>query len=177
MISVELKRLAHLLNDIQDQSPEMAVDFDVVLLICDLVTLTRYQTPDTINLEVQASQPFVVHLPEATLRQALLNVLLNATEAVANKAFGQVCIKVYKSRPGLTIQVIDNGTGFSQDQLDNGIRPLRTGHPCDDTDGLGLAMAQRFIQQYMGGRIKLSNQIPHGACVTIWLPAECMSPD
>ena len=85
MISVELKRLTHLLNDMFDQNchtPEIATDFDLVLLICDLVSLVRYQIADTISLEVQAAQSYNVHLPETIFRQALLNLLLNAAEAL-----------------------------------------------------------------------------------------------
>lgn len=174
MISVELKRLTHLLNDMQDQNrhaPEIAIDFDVVLLICDLVTLVRYQIPKTISLEVDASQSYLVHLPEQTLRQAILNLLLNAAEAIDSSASGYICIKIYQSATGLTIQVVDNGAGFPENILDYGIPPLRTSR--QRGTGLGLAMTQRLVNK-MGGSIELSNQSPHGACVTMLLPDECI---
>lgn len=174
MISVELKRLSHLLNDLQDQSrhqPEIATDFDLVLLICELVTLTRSQISKTICLEVEAEQAFIVHLPENTLRQTLLNLLLNAAEALNSKSSGHICIKVDKVGTDLMIQVLDNGTGFSQELLDYGILPLRTSR--QRKTGTGLAMSQRFVNK-MGGGLKLSNRPTPGACVTIWLPDECI---
>lgn len=174
MISTELKHLARLLNDLQDQSigsSEIAADFDVVLLACDLVTLIRSQIAKTIRLEVQASQSFWVHLPENILRQAILNLLLNAAEALKGRSFGQICIRIYKAGSGLTIQVLDNGNGFPQNMLDHGIAPL----PVDDLFeiGNGLAMTQQWLKN-IGAGIKLSNQLPHGACVSITLPDECL---
>lgn len=173
MISVELKHLAHLLNDVQDQShesPEIAIDFDVVLLICDLVTLIRRHIAKTICLEVKASQPFMVHLPENTLRQVILNLLLNAAEAIDNKASGHIYIRIYQSALGLAIQVLDDGAGFSQEMLDYGLHPFRTN--CQRNTGSGFTMAQKVLKN-IGGSIKLSNQIPHGACVTLLLPRDC----
>jgi signal transduction histidine kinase len=173
MMNVELKRLAHLLNDMQQQSghsPEIATDFDVVLLICDLLTLTRYQIDKSISLEVEAAQPFIAHLPESTLRQALLNLVLNAAQALEHSPAGHICIKVFQSGPNLTIQVLDDGTGFSQTML-SGTRPSR---PC--TTGQGLAMTQQFINT-MNGSVKLSNRVPHGGCVTILLPQQNSSGD
>jgi nitrogen fixation/metabolism regulation signal transduction histidine kinase len=71
---------------------------------------------------------------------------------------------------GLRIDVFDNGPGFSDDMLNYGIRPFRTSRPRGT--GLGLAMVQRFVKD-IGGTIKLNNQQPHGACVTVLVPKEC----
>jgi signal transduction histidine kinase len=163
------------LNDIHDQSlgkPEEATDFDVVLLICDLVTLTRSQIAKMIHLEVQASQPFMVHLPENILRQALLNLLLNAAQALESQPSGEICIKVEQSKWGLSIQVNDNGKGFPQELLTQGITSVRASR--QSGKGLGLAMTEKFVK-YLGGKIKLSNQPSHGASVTILLPDKCVA--
>ena len=97
-------------------------------------------------------------------------MILNAADALDNCA-GSICIKVDVNFQGLLIDVFDNGPGFSQDLLNYGIRPFRTSR--QNGTGLGLAMVQRFIKD-VGGTIKLSNQQPHGACVTLLLPKECL---
>lgn len=173
LISSELKRLALLLNDMLNQSrhtPEVATDFDISILIRDLVKLTRYQAPETIELEVDTPSTLLVHLPESGLRQALLNLILNAVDALDGEA-GRVVIKAHANKQGLFIDVTDNGRGFSQELLDYGIRPFRTSHTRGT--GLGLAMAQRFVKD-SDGTIKLSNQYPQGACVTVSLPTHCL---
>lgn len=174
MINAELKRLAHLLNDIQDISndtPEIATDFDIVLLLCDLVSLVRYQIAKTICLEVIASRSFMVHLPENTFRQALLNLVLNAAEACYQKKAGHVSINISKPKSGLIIQIFDNGAGFSKEFLAAGI-PAFNGTPHDEVLS-GLVMTERFIKK-MGGQIRLGNHFPCGACVTVLLPESCL---
>jgi signal transduction histidine kinase len=173
LISSELKCLALLLNDMLDQSrhsPELATDFDLPTLVSDLLTLTRYQLTESIELKCHTPNNLPVHLPESGIRQALLNLILNAADALDNSA-GSICIKVDVNFQGLLIDVFDNGPGFSQDLLNYGIRPFRTSR--QNGTGLGLAMVQRFVKD-VGGTIKLSNQQPHGACVTLLLPKECL---
>ena len=174
LISSELKRLARLLNDMLDQSrhsPETATDFDMSTLICDLLTLTRYQITESIELNGDTPNTLPVHLPESGIRQALLNLILNAADALESNA-GLIRIKARSEAHGLRIDVFDNGPGFSQDLLNYGIRPFRTSR--QGGTGLGLAMVQRFVKD-VGGTIKLGNQQPHGACVTVLLPKECLS--
>lgn len=174
LISSELKRLARLLNDMLGQSrhsPEAAANFNLVTLIRDLLALTRYQIAESIQLDIDAPDSLPVHLPESGMRQALLNLVLNAAEA-QDGGPGLICIRARSDTQGLHIDVIDNGPGFSQDMLDYGIRPFRTSR--QRGTGLGLAMVQRFIKD-AGGTIKLGNQQPHGACVTLLLPKECIA--
>jgi signal transduction histidine kinase len=173
LINSELKRLAALLTDMLNQSkhtPEHATDFDMAILIRDLVVLARYQIAEIIQLDINVPQRLIVHLPESGTRQMLLNLLINAADALDNQA-GFIRISAYADIRGLSIDVVDNGTGFSQDMLDYGIRPFRTSR--QRGTGLGLAMVQRFVKN-LGGTIRLANQPPHGACVSVSLPKECL---
>lgn len=176
LISNELKRLARLLNDMLDKSrhsPETATDFDMATLIRDLLTLTRYQIDETISLNSDVPETLPVHLPESGLRQALLNLILNAADALEGNS-GSICVKARAEDQGLRIDVFDNGPGFSKDLLNYGIRPFRTSR--QRGTGLGLAMVQRFVKN-IGGTIKLGNQQPHGACVSVLLPKEYLAGD
>ena len=88
LISDELKRLARLLNDMLNQSkhtPEIASHFDMVKLIGDLLTLTRYQIAETIVLTSDTPEHLIVDLPQSGMRQALLNLILNAADALDNE--------------------------------------------------------------------------------------------
>ncbi|NOT86524.1 MAG: two-component sensor histidine kinase [Methylococcaceae bacterium] len=174
LISSELKRLATLLNDMLDHSrhsPESVTQFDVVVLIRDLVALTRYQIAEAIHLSIDAPAHLIVNLPEGGLRQALLNLLLNAADAMESGP-GNICVQTFKDELGIHIKVLDNGSGFSKEMLDNGIRPFRTSR--SRGTGLGLAMVLRFVKD-IGGAIKLTNQSSGGACVSILLPVACIT--
>jgi len=176
LINAELKRMARLLNDMLDQSrhsPEVATAFDVRTLIRDLVALTRYQIAESIHLEIEAPCALPVHLPESGVRQALLNLMLNAADALEGNP-GTIRIRARTDKQGLRIDVQDDGIGFSQDMLEHGIRPFRTSR--QRGTGLGLAMVQRFVKD-VGGTISLTNQPTHGACVSILLPNDCIVRD
>jgi signal transduction histidine kinase len=176
LINAELKRMARLLNDMLDQSrhsPELASSFDLRMLIRDLVALTRYQIAESINLEIDAPRPLPVYLPESGIRQALLNLILNAADALEGNS-GLITIKARTERQGLRIDVSDDGIGFSRDMLEHGIRPFRTSR--QRGTGLGLAMVQRFVKD-VGGTISLTNQPGHGARVSLLLPNDCIVRD
>jgi len=173
LINAELKRMARLLNDMLDQSrhsPEVASAFDMRTLIRDLVALTRYQIAESIRLEIDVPYILPVHLPESEIRQALLNLILNAADALEGNS-GTILIRARTERQGLRIDVQDDGIGFSKDMLEHGIRPFRTSR--QRGTGLGLAMVQRFVKD-VGGTISLTNQPTHGACVSILLPGDCI---
>ena len=176
LINAELKRMASLLNDMLDQSrhsPELATAFNMRTLIRDLAALTRYQIAESISLEIDAPGPLPVHLPESGIRQALLNLILNAADALEGN-LGTIRIKAQADKQGLRIDVQDDGVGFSQDMLEHGIRPFRTSR--QRGTGLGLAMVQRFVKD-AGGTISLTNQPTHGACVSLLLPNDCIAKD
>ncbi len=173
LINAELKRMTRLLNDMLVQSrhsPEAASSLDLRTLIRDLVTLTRYQIAETIQLEIDVPSQLRVSLPESGIRQALLNLLLNAADALEGNP-GTICIKAHTDKQGLCITVLDDGTGFSTDMLEHGIRPFHTSRKRGT--GLGLAMVQRFVKD-AGGTISLANQTTHGACVSLLLPTDCL---
>jgi len=175
LISDELKRLARLLNDMLDQSrhtPETSTVFDLPRLITDLIVLTRYQIADNIQVQVDAPQHLPVHLPESGTRQVLLNLILNAADALEGEA-GKITVTVMSHQENLQLSVQDNGPGFSEIMLKQGIRPFRTSRK--HGTGLGLSMVQRFVNA-IDGTIVLSNTYPHGAKVLIAIP-HCIAGD
>ncbi len=167
LIDSELKRLARLLNEMLNASkhtPEICSRFDLNVLVRDLVTLVRYQISENLNLQFAMPETLPVCLPESGLRQALLNLLLNAADALEGRA-GQILISVNATPDNVQIQVRDNGHGFAQEWLDYGIRPFRTSR--ERGTGLGLAMVQRFVK-HNHGVLTLDND--NGAVVTVLLP-------
>jgi len=73
----------------------------------------------------------------------------------------------------LIVNVSDDGSGFPHEMLEYGIRPFRSSR--QRGTGIGLAMVQRFVKS-IGGSLKLSNQTPHGATVSLIFPPECLTP-
>jgi two-component system NtrC family sensor kinase len=168
IVAGEIDRIIALLNSLLDQSrhkPEALREVPVARTVRDLVVLASYQIPEQIHIEQQIDEDIVCRLPDALFRQALLNLLLNATQALGD-AGGRIIIKGDRVDSGLRLVISDNGPGFPGDLLDSGIRAFVT-YRTEGT-GLGLSMVQRFARS-LGGRVRLSNQEPHGARVTLEL--------
>jgi signal transduction histidine kinase len=169
IVAGEIDRIIAVLNSLLDQSrhePEVLRDVAVAKTVRDLIVLASYQIPAQIHIEQQIGEKIVCRLPDALFRQALLNLLLNATQALGD-AGGMIVIKGDLVNGDLQLVVSDTGPGFPGDLLGTGIRAFVT-HRAGGT-GLGLSMVQRFVRA-LGGGIQLSNRTPHGACVTLKLP-------
>lgn len=169
LMSNELKRIADLLTRLLDQarqSPEITVDIQLSALVTELFSLIRYQIPEQIQLQSDIAEDIHCRLPEGGLRQAILNLVLNAADAIG-KAPGLVTIKATIHKDNLRLSVLDDGPGFPQELLAHGIRPFATWR--DTGTGLGLAMVRRFVHE-LGGELIIKNRDPRGACATLTFP-------
>lgn len=169
MIIGELKRMSRLLNELLDQAkhtPEIVQNFNLAEMTRELVKLTRYQISPIIQLDFKGPDQLTCHLPEGRLRQCLLNLILNAAEAIGDKP-GTIKIEAQTNDKKIQLKVTDTGPGYPDEILISGIRPFVTGNP--GGTGLGLAMVQRFVRD-LGGQLNLVNIQPHGASITLTVP-------
>jgi len=105
------------------------------------------------------------------LRQALLNLVLNAIQALASQA-GSVVVAAERAEGMVKISVADDGPGFPAEFLNQRIQAFKTGR--SSGTGLGLAMVSRFARD-LGGTLELSNLEPNGGCAVLVLP--CGNPN
>ena len=110
---------------------------------------------------VRVRRDYDTSLPEITgdreqLIQAILNIARNAAQAMAGqgeiifrtRALRQVTLAKKRYRLGLELQVIDNGPGIPEAIRDKIFYPLVSGR--EGGSGLGLTLAQSFVQQHFG---------------------------
>ena len=169
MVTSEIDRIITMQNTLLDHSrhkPEPSRNITIARTVNDLIKLARYQIPSQIQLEQHIPDDIVCHLPEGQFRQSLLNLILNAMQALGERE-GRITIEAILTDGSLRLDVSDDGPGFPPDLLEYGIRAFIT-HRAEGT-GLGLSMVQRFART-VGGNVMLSNREPHGACVTLELP-------
>jgi two-component system NtrC family sensor kinase len=172
LIVNELNRVTALLNGSLSQTrqePEHSMELSVGNAVNELATLVSYQIGKNIQLQQQIPQELKCRLPAGRLHQAILNLVLNAAQAIGESNKGSIIIEAERRNDQVILSVRDDGPGFPQTMLDNGIRPFSTGRV--GGTGLGLAIVQRFTRD-LGGEIELSNQQPRGACVKLTLPCE-----
>lgn len=168
LVIAELKRVARLLSDLLSgsrQAPESDSELEVGAHIEQLLALLSYQTPATVQLRQDVPEPIHCRLPPGGLRQAVLNLVLNAAQAIGEQP-GLITVKARMHDRTLTLSVLDDGPGFPPDLLDGGIRAFASWR--ETGTGLGLSMVRRFVQD-LGGELRLENRSPRGACVTLVL--------
>ena len=169
MVLDELDRITTLLNEVLGQSrhaPEPASDFNLAASVTSLLQLARYQIAATITIEQNIAPTIQCHLPQGRMRQALLNLILNAAQSIAGNR-GHITISATTDKQQLCLRVQDDGPGLPESLLNNGVRPFATSR--QEGTGLGLAIVHRFCHD-QGGELILSNQPDGGACIQLNLP-------
>ncbi|RFU14511.1 response regulator [Rhodobacteraceae bacterium W635] len=131
--------------------------------------LARAPLPDNIRLSITQSIPDeLLMLDEGSLQDSLLNLVLNARDAI-NADGGEIRIRAHKVRDTwLDIVVEDTGPGFTREALDYALDPFFTTKG-QAGSGLGLSMVFDFAK-LSGGNVTLENHRDGGARVTYRLP-------
>ncbi|QEG33061.1 sensor histidine kinase [Bythopirellula goksoeyrii] len=120
----------------------------------------------SIHVETEVEHSSLICADREMLRRALLNLALNALDAMASG--GELVITAFEGPKGFLLEVADSGKGLSQNQLNRVFEPFFTTK--SNGTGLGLAIVHRIAEAH-GGRITAANCPEGGAAFTIELPA------
>jgi signal transduction histidine kinase len=171
IVQSEIKRLAGFLDDfLQFARPRDLArsGVDVGQLIRDVVELLRPQAAASqlaIEMELGALPP--VEADEAKLRQALVNLALNAIQATP--AGGSVRLVADVEDDDLCICVDDDGPGVAPELRTRIFEPFFTTK--DAGTGLGLPLVHSILQQH-GGTITIETSPSGGARFHMRLPLQ-----
>jgi signal transduction histidine kinase len=172
----EIARINHIVTDLLQTArphPPRVHNSDLNTTVEHAVMLSRQQALDKsveIALRKDPSLSEVEHDSDQ-IHQVLLNLLLNALQAIDQKG----CITVMLERRGDTavVKVADNGRGISPDHLPNIFRPFFTTK--GDGTGLGLSLARRIVEDHQG-HIDVTSTVGKGATFTVTLPLQRTAP-
>lgn len=117
-----------------------------------------------LQLDISAQLPPVA-MDEPQFRQALLNLLRNAREAMPDG--GVVKLEAMRYDDGIRIQVHDEGAGISDEDREHVFDLFYTTK--ERGTGLGLPLTQQIVVAH-GGKIACKPRHPHGTTFEIWLP-------
>ncbi|MDD8021774.1 MAG: PAS-domain containing protein [Paracoccaceae bacterium] len=137
-------------------------------LLHDLAAMARPTLGATVTLDIfSAGLDAPILLDPGPLQDSLLNLLLNARDAMA-PAGGYITIEAHAVRDTwVEIAVTDTGPGFSPEALERGLDPFFT---TKGGEGSGLGLSMVYDQTKLaGGTVRLENT-PTGARITLRLP-------
>ncbi len=101
------------------------------------------------------------------LNQVFLNLINNAAQAIDGE--GKIYIHTTPSAMGVSIRVLDNGSGMSEEVRARIFEPFFTTKPVGKGTGLGLSIVYRIIEDH-GGTIEVRSTPGKGSEFTIELP-------
>ena len=114
-----------------------------------------------------ASEPVVVRADPLQLEQVVLNLVLNARDAMAEG--GTLTVAVLSDGQEAVLAVADDGVGMDEETQDRIFEPFFTTKPLAEGSGLGLSTAHGIVGQ-SGGTIDVESRLGHGATFTVRLP-------
>ncbi len=136
-------------------------------MVNDVLELLRPQLTAN-NVEVHLSLGLHAYgmLDEASLRGALMNLMLNAIEAMRNG--GTLSIATSETGETVQLKISDTGPGIGEEEAKKIFEPFYT----TKAQGLGLGMpyASKIVEQH-GGTISVASKLGEGTTISITLPA------
>ena len=164
-----IRRLRPLLKKGEVQRLPLNVN-EVVLEALELVRGDLVNHGVAAQTELAPDLP-VLHGDRVQLQQVLLNLVMNACDAMAGAARDdrQITIRTDLAGDGLVrVSVVDSGPGIAPDKLEQVFEPFYTTKP--HGMGLGLAVCRTIIMAH-GGKLWAANNPGRGASFHFALPA------
>ncbi|MDQ6992028.1 MAG: ATP-binding protein [Mariprofundus sp.] len=166
---------------------------DAIAMLHDALELARITLPKQISLNVLLEdQPIQLWCDAGEIQQAVMNMINNASHAIACEGAGEITIDAkrcdiencdFVSCPRLLsrrdnaaksvfcVKVKDSGSGIPEAVMKSVFEPFFTTKPAAEGTGLGLSTALASIKQ-MGGHMMVRNRAVKGAEVVFFLPED-----
>jgi signal transduction histidine kinase len=150
-------------------TPQKGLSCDSGRVVDATVRIVRHEVEKVGRLELVLESSPAVAIEASVLGQVVLNLVLNATQALdpALKNENRITVKVAVVEGAGQISVGDNGTGIAPEHLDRIFDPFFTTK--ETGTGVGLAISRDLISQ-VGGNIRVTSELGRGATFTITLP-------
>ncbi len=153
-------------------SPRGKVDLNAVAHdVASMVRGLKQFNSRELDIQIDSAQPLEILAHEAEMKQVILNLTINAMEAVSDH-HGRVEITGGLRNGEVELSVSDNGQGMSNAVLAHAFEPFYTDKrgSNEQGNGLGLSIVHAIIQDH-GGRIEAHSDGPgHGSRFTLHIP-------
>jgi PAS domain S-box-containing protein len=174
-IIIDGKRAADIVSRIRDfskKAPTRKEDLEINEAILEIMTLTRAAVSDhgvLVKMQLSDELPSILG-DRIQLQQVILNLIMNAIEAMSEVAEGsrELLISTSEAESGsVLLAVSDSGPGLPQTDLDRLFEAFYT----TKASGLGMGLLIcRSIVEAHGGRLWAAPNEPRGAVFCVMLP-------
>jgi len=182
VVCEDVERIERLVHEILDyaryMTPKLTQESlnDVVSSCLYFIEVKASSKAITIQKELASDLPFV-KLDRQQIKQVLLNLFINAMEAIGGDQGGRLSVRTRKlvkpvNEPWVQIEVEDSGPGIDPQDLDHIFDPFyTTKHESGEREGtgLGLTIAHQIVQEH-GGYVEVTSEVSHGTRFMVNLP-------
>lgn len=150
---------------------------DLPAALNDFTRIARRVLPESIEIVTEPGEPVVVEVDEAALHQTLLNLAINAGDAMDQQGMMRMSCsireigadEVLPAGRYAAISVDDIGSGIASEVIDDIFDPFFTTKDGVKGAGLGLASVYGFAKG-SGGAVDVESKVGEGTTFTLMLP-------
>jgi len=139
-------------------------------LVIRTTRLIASQLPAGVEIFTEIPEELDIIADGQKLQEVLLNLLLNAAQAMPNEA-GRITITAAEDKKAKEVEILvkDTGCGIPEDNLPLIFDPFFSTKEVGYGTGLGLAVAHGIIEQHKG-TLSVASRVGEGTVFTIRLP-------
>jgi two-component system, NtrC family, sensor histidine kinase PilS len=165
----EIDRLNRLISEFLDfVRPPLKVDDPVSLniLLKEILEMTKLNAnlPQNVKVNSELSAHAVISGHYDKLKQAILNIVINAYQALEKSSQGEVSVRTFDDNGKVVLTVSDNGIGMSRDTMTRLFVPFHTTKPRGT--GLGLAISHKILEAHEA-QISVDSELHKGTTFKI----------
>ncbi len=173
-LSREVHRLKGILDDFLQFAGRMKLHKEQIDLRDVLSDLEDFYHPqcesESIVLRMQLPEkPVIANIDASLLKQAVLNLLINATHAMAESEQKELMIRLDADASEACMHIIDTGKGIEQSRIDEIFHPYVSTK--QGGTGLGLPTTMRIAQEHVG-HIYVNSTVGQGSDFTLCIPLQ-----
>lgn len=169
------KRMGHIVRDLKtfsraDDETRGPVDLDRI--IESSINMAWNQVRHRAKLVKEIGPTPRVEANESRLGQVVVNLLVNAAQALSESASQRNVVRVRTwtdTRGWAMLAVEDNGAGIPEEVMARIFDPFFTTKPAGEGTGLGLSIVRNIVRG-AGGEIRVESEVGVGTSVVVELP-------
>jgi two-component system NtrC family sensor kinase len=180
----ETKRCASIIRRLLDFAREKTPEKKLVDLNGLIEETVRFVERSAALQQIDISMELEAQLPQLNvdadlIKQVLMNILVNAQQAIAERGWIMVKSRLHEARrfaggeqavPAVEISVTDTGCGIPQANLQRIFDPFFTSKEVGKGTGLGLSVSYGIVRSH-GGEIEVESTVGEGSTFRVYLPA------
>jgi two-component system cell cycle sensor histidine kinase/response regulator CckA len=142
---------------------------DIVDLVVRNRAVLQRLVGKSVNLVIDARTTALVHANAGHLDQVLLNLVINARDAMPDGGMVTVSTSLAEESGEVILRVSDTGVGMSPEVMEHIFEPFFTTKDVGQGTGLGLSVVESVVTQ-LGGTIAVDSAPAAGTTFTVRLP-------